>query len=66
MNRVKRSIGISLLCGIGTTVGLTFLSSFAIHFFPYQDKPMIPKLFFIYALAPGIALSQLLAWIEPD
>jgi hypothetical protein len=31
----------------------------AIRLFPYRDLPMMPKPFFLYALAPGVLVTEL-------
>jgi hypothetical protein len=59
MNRVKRHVEISFLCGIGITLTLTFLSGVAAHLFSYRDLPMMPKVLFVYALAPGALFGEL-------
>ena len=56
---VKRRFGISLLLGVGVTGALSLLSVLAIRLFPYRDLPMMPKPFFLYALAPGILIGEL-------
>jgi hypothetical protein len=58
---MKRRIGISLLWGLGTTLTLTIFSILAVRLFPYKDLPMMPKPFFLYALAPGIIAGEWLA-----
>jgi hypothetical protein len=63
---MKARIGISLGCGLAITVALLFLSKLAIRLFPYRDLPMMPKPFFLYALAPGIIAGEAFAhgWIQ--
>jgi len=65
MNPTKR-IGISLLLGVAVTLALCVLSRLAIRLFPYRDLPMMPKPFFLYALAPGIVVGEQLepGWIH--
>jgi hypothetical protein len=38
----------------------------AIRLFPYRDLPMMPKPFFLYALAPGILAGELIrhGWLR--
>jgi hypothetical protein len=66
LNQTERRIGISLFSGISITLVLTFLSTLAIRLFPYRDKPMMPKPFFLYAQAPGIIAGEWFAhgWIQ--
>jgi hypothetical protein len=65
MNHVKRRIEISLLCGIGLTLALTFLSSLAVRLFPYRDLPMMPKPLFLLPLLPGATFGELLSgWLR--
>jgi hypothetical protein len=47
-------------------VALTVLSMLAIRLFPYRDLPMMPKPFFLYALAPGILAEELIGhgWLR--
>ena len=58
MNSIRQRIGISLLSGIGISLALALLSGLAIRWFPYRDKPMIPRPFFLYALLPGLTLGE--------
>jgi hypothetical protein len=67
----KRLAGVGLLllslgCGLAITVALLFISNLTIRLFPYRDLPMMPKPFFLYALAPGIIAGEVLAhgWIQ--
>jgi len=66
LNQTERRIGISLLSGISITLALTFVSTLAIRLFPYRDKPMMPKPFFLFALAPGIITAEQFAhgWVQ--
>jgi len=68
LNQTERRIGISLLSGLSITLALTFLSTLVIRLFPYRDLPMMPKPFFLYALAPGIIAGEWCAhghgWIQ--
>ena len=64
---MRRRILLSLVWGLAVTASLVFLSRLAIRFFPYTDKPMMPKPFFEYALAPGMIASGAVGgggWIE--
>jgi hypothetical protein len=47
-----------LLLGVTTTLVLSFLSQLAIRLFPYRDLPMMPKPFFLCALAPGFIVAE--------
>ena len=66
LNPTKRHLFVSLLSGLSTTLVLTVLSTFAIRLFPHRDLPMMPKPFFLYALAPGIIVGEWFAhgWIQ--
>ena len=63
---MKQRVGVSLLCGLCATAVLTVLSMLAIRLFPYRDLPMMPKPFFLYALAPGILAGELIGhgWLR--
>lgn len=56
---MKRRVAVSLLLGLGVTGVLSLLSMLAIRLFPYRDLPMMPKPFFLYELAPGILIGEL-------
>jgi hypothetical protein len=60
------SMSTIVLCGLSATGALTVLSMLAIHLFPYRDLPMMPKPFFLYALAPGILVGELVGhgWLR--
>ena len=55
---MKRSWIAALLYGCVVTLLLTFLSTIALYRFPYADLPMMPKPFFLCALAPGIMAGE--------
>lgn len=64
---MKRRILLSLACGLMLTVALSLLSLLAIRLFPYRDLPMMPKPFFLYALAPGILAGEIFSgapWVR--
>jgi hypothetical protein len=64
---MKKRIELSILIGFGITLSLSLLSRLAIRFFPYHDKPMMPKPFFLYALSPGLMVGELYAqygWVS--
>jgi hypothetical protein len=58
LDKSQQRVGISLLSGLSITLALTFLSTLIIRLFPYRDLPMMPKPFFLYALAPGIIVGE--------
>jgi hypothetical protein len=58
LNKTTRRIAISVLWGLSTTLALTVLSTLAVRLFPYKDLPMMPKPFFLFALAPGIIAGE--------
>ena len=55
---MKRSCIAALLYGCIATLLLTFLSTVALYRFPDTDLPLMPKPFFLYALAPGIIAGE--------
>ncbi|HKS76683.1 MAG TPA: hypothetical protein VJQ82_25940 [Terriglobales bacterium] len=55
---MKRSWIAALLYGCLLTLLLTFLSTVALYKFPDIDLPLMPKPFFLYALAPGIVAGE--------
>lgn len=55
---MKRSLVVSALSGMSITLLLTFLSTLGGRYFPYQDLPMMPRPFFLYALSPGIMAGE--------
>jgi hypothetical protein len=58
LNQTTRRVAISLLWGLSTTLVLTVLSTLSVRLFPYKDLPMMPKPFFLFALAPGIIAGE--------
>ena len=53
-----RRIAISLVAGLGITAALTLASGVFVRLAPYRDLPMMPKPFFLFALAPGILTAE--------
>jgi hypothetical protein len=59
-----RRIAISLFAGFCITATLTLGSDLFIWLMPYRDKPFMPKPFFLYLLAPGIAAAELVDGVK--
>jgi len=57
---MRRRVVLYLIGGLGITLILTAASMFVSWLIPYRDKPMIPKPFFLYALAPGQLAAEVI------
>lgn len=54
MTWVMQRIEASFFSGLGISLTLSIMAEVAVRLLPYRDKPMMPKLFFVEALSPGL------------